>query len=446
MDRPASHQLSRRRSRAVAPTCWPSIAAGVEAVSPRVLMPRVAVAVRQAAASGPAGLHVVAVGKAAAGMFEAVRGGAACCHRPGRGHRSAPARRLGGSGERSWKPGIRLPPRAASRAARLALEIAAAVPADGCLVCLLSGGASALMAAPLPGLSLAAKQQAVAHVMTGGADIAALNAVRKHLSRVKGGRLAAACRGAVVTYAISDVIGDDLSVIGSGPCVPDWSTWHDAAEAVERFGGWDGLAPEVRQVIDAGRRGAIADTPKAGDARLARATAEVIGGRRQAMDGAARAAAARGYTPVVLDQAVRGEARLSAPDWWRSALAVAAGAGRPARGHLERRDHGAGHRAAVAAAAIRSSRSRWSRRSRPTRPAPSWPRSAPTASMAPPTQPARVVDAGTCGRAAAHGLRALAVLDANDSYAYFAAAGDLVRTGATGTNVGDLQILLTGPA
>ncbi|MBN8630865.1 MAG: DUF4147 domain-containing protein, partial [Rhodobacterales bacterium] len=102
-----------------------------------------------------------------------------------------------------------------------------------------SGGASALMAAPVEGLTLAVKQRAVAHVMTGGADITALNAVRKHLSRVKGGRLAAACRGTVVTFAISDVIGDDLSVIGSGPCVPDGSTWDEVvqlAKAIEAAG------------------------------------------------------------------------------------------------------------------------------------------------------------------------------------------------------------------
>jgi hydroxypyruvate reductase len=178
-------------------------------------------------------------------------------------------------------------------------------------------------------MTLAVKQQAVAHVMKGGADITALNAVRKHLSRVKGGRLAAACPGTVVTFAISDVIGDDLSVIGSGPCVPDGSTWADAVAAVEHHGGWDGLPDDVRAVLDAGRRGALPDTPKPGDARLLRATAEVIGGRRQAMAGAAVAAVDRGYTPIVIEAPLTGEARLAAAAWWQAALAASAAAGRP---------------------------------------------------------------------------------------------------------------------
>ena len=97
---------------------------------------------------------------------------------------------------------------------------------------LLSGGASALMSAPAAGLPLAVKQQTARIMMASGAAITELNAVRKHLSAVKGGRLAAACRGQVVTLAISDVVGDDLSVIGSGPGVPDPSTWRDVRDAL----------------------------------------------------------------------------------------------------------------------------------------------------------------------------------------------------------------------
>ena len=102
-------------------------------------------------------------------------------------------------------------------AAERALQIASQVAPDEGLLVLLSGGASALMAAPAEGLSLAGKQQTVRTMLLAGADILALNTVRKHLSRIKGGRLAAACRGATLTLAVSDVIGDDLSVIGSGP-------------------------------------------------------------------------------------------------------------------------------------------------------------------------------------------------------------------------------------
>ena len=230
MDRPAPHQLAALRGRRRADALAIALG-GVGAVSPRVLMPRVADAVRALAPRGDGGLHVVAVGKAAAGMFEAfasappwsiARGLVIAPHRPATWALSAP---FVEGGHPFATPGSEL-------GARLALDLAAAVPAGGCLVCLLSGGASALMAAPIDAVTLAAKQQAVAHVMKGGADITALNAVRKHLSRVKGGRLAAACPGTVVTFAISDVIGDDLSVIGSGPCVPDGSTWADAVAAV----------------------------------------------------------------------------------------------------------------------------------------------------------------------------------------------------------------------
>ncbi len=412
--------LARRRADALT-----IAAAGVEAVSPRVLMPRVAAAVAVASVCRSGALHVVAVGKAAAGMYEAFA--AAPSFPIARAVVIAPAR----PSQWAWpatlvEAGHPFATSASEVGARLALDIAAEVPKDGCLVCLLSGGASALMAAPVDGLSLEIKQRAVAHVMTGGADITALNAVRKHLSRVKGGRLAAACRGAVVTYAISDVIGDDLSVIGSGPCVPDWSTWADAADAVRRFGGWDGLEPDVQRVIASGLAGAIDDTPKAGDARLARASAEVIGGRRQAMDGAALAAAARGFTPVVLEAPVSGEARASAGAWWDAAVARVAGAGRPialissGETTVRVRGSGRGGRNLEFALALVEM----------------------LAAHGPLTVLASVGTDGIDGPTDAAG----AVVDANDSYTYFAATGDLVRTGPSGTNVGDLQVLLAGPA
>ena len=417
---------------------------GVDAVSPRVLMPRVADALQTSGCRVDGGLHVVAVGKAAAGMFEAfaaappwpiTRGLVIAPHRPSEWALSAPF----------VEGGHPFATPASEQGARLALDLAAGVPHDGCLVCLLSGGASALMAAPIDGVTLVVKQQAVAHVMTGGADITALNAVRKHLSRVKGGRLAAACPGMVVTFAISDVIGDDLSVIGSGPCVPDSSTWADAVAAVERHGGWDGLPGAVRAVLDGGQRGELPDTPKPGDPRLARATAEVIGGRRQAMAGAAAAAAARGYTPIVADAPVTGEARIAAEVWWQTALAASTAAGRPiaviTSGETTVRVRGGGrggrnqefalalvdvlaaHEPCTVVASIG------------------------TDGIDGPTDAAgAIVDTASAARGAAAGLAAGRALDDNDSYPWLAAAGDLVRIGPTGTNVGDLQVLLTGPA
>ena len=121
------------------------------------------------------------------------------------------------------------------------------------------------MAAPVAGITLADKVATTRLMMESGADIHALNTVRRHLSKVKGGRLAAACVGTTVTLAISDVVGDDLNAIGSGPGVPDATTWADAAAMLTRFGG-DAHLSEVRHVIDRGLAGEIPDTPKPGDA------------------------------------------------------------------------------------------------------------------------------------------------------------------------------------
>jgi hydroxypyruvate reductase len=232
VDGPPSHQLtatlSRRRTDALA-----IVRAAIGAVSPARLL---AAASSTIAADHPdiRRWHVVAVGKAAAGLYAAL---AAAPPTP-----LGPAVVIGPVRPANWPPEVPFiiggHPYATDGSfdgARRALALADAVPADEGLLCLLSGGASALMAAPIDGLDLATKQRAVAHVMTGGADITALNALRKHLSRVKGGRLAAACPGLVRTFAVSDVIGDDLSVIGSGPTVPDPSTWQDAREAAAVF-------------------------------------------------------------------------------------------------------------------------------------------------------------------------------------------------------------------
>ena len=145
------------------------------------------------------------------------------------------------------------------------------------------------MAAPIDGISRAEKIETTRSTMASGADIHALNTVRRHLSKVKGGRLAAACVGTTVTLAISDVVGDDLQAIGSGPGVPDATTWADAAAALERFGG-DAHSESVEVIAPAST--AVARHAKPGDASLARAMARVIGSRIDAMEGA-RAAASR---------------------------------------------------------------------------------------------------------------------------------------------------------
>jgi hydroxypyruvate reductase len=306
---------------------------------------------------------------------------------------------------------------------------------------LLSGGASALLAAPADGISLDEKRRTIELMMHAGADITELNTVRKHLSRIKGGLLAAACAGATVTLAVSDVIGDDVSVIGSGPGVPDATTWAAATAVLERRGGMS--HPEaIRSRVAKGVAGRIADTPKPGDPRLRRATGFVIGNRRDAVEGARRAAADLGYQPVVLDAAVEGEAREIAHEWFAAAThAATACRGRVcviSAGETTVRvtGDGKGGRNQEFVLAL-------------ARPLETAPVSCAVASVGTdgidgPTDAAgAMADRTTLLRAAHANLRDPAFyLDRNNSYVFFDSLHDLIRTGRTDTNVGDLQILL----
>ncbi len=412
------------------------------AVSPYVLVPLAMAGMADAVAQMPRRLHVLAVGKAAAAMFEAFR---AVEPRP-----IASALIVGPHCPHDWpgefafvEGGHPLADQGSVTGGRRALALAQTVPDDGCLVCLLSGGASALMAAPMSGLTLAAKQRVVAQVMRAGGDIRALNVVRKHLSAVKGGRLAAACLGRVVTLAISDVIGDDLSVIGSGPCVADGSTWDDAHRVLQQFAGDAPPNVEVLALVDAGRAGHLAETPKPGDPRLARSTARVIGGRQQAMSAAAATAARLGYVSHVIDAPVSGEARDAAAAWWRDAQAWLAGVGAPValvssgETTVTVRGPGRGGRNQEFGLALVEPLGAAARETAVV--------SIGTDGIDGPTDAAgALVDSGTAARALVLALDLpAAYLARNDSYVFLDAVGGLVRTGPSDTNVGDIQVLLS---
>ena len=197
------------------------------------------------------------------------------------------------------------------RAAERALALAIESRRRGGLLVLLSGGASAMLAAPVAGVDLDAKLETARLLMRAGAAIDELNCVRKHLSRIKGGRLAAAA-GTTVTLALSDVhapIADDPSVIGSGPTVADPTTFADAAAIVENY-RLD-LPAAVRDHLAAGLRGAADETVKADDARIESSSYAVVGNRQTAVEGARRAALASGYDVVVRDEVIAGEASRS---------------------------------------------------------------------------------------------------------------------------------------
>lgn len=385
------------------------------------------------------GLHVVAVGKAAAAMAAAFVTSPHLAIRQAIAIGTHQHADLPSSVE--WMQSSHPFPDARSEAAgNRAMAVAQGVHSGEALVILLSGGASALMASPIAGISLADKIDATRVMMTSGADIHALNTVRRHLSKVKGGRLAAACVGTTITLAISDVVGDDLQAIGSGLGVPDATTWSDAAAALERFGG-DAHSDRVRGVIRAGVEGGVPDTPKPGHPSVARARARVIGSRIDAMAGARAAAIERGYQPIVMPDAVTGEARHAAPEWLDRVRHAIGPSPRKvcviSSGETTVRVTGAGRggRNLEFALALAESMALL-----------------PGAAMASigtdgidgsSGVAGGAVDSTTMARAAQAGLAPPGnFLAANDSLSFFAPLGDVVRLGRTDTNVGDLQVLL----
>jgi glycerate 2-kinase len=384
-------------------------------------------------------LHVVAAGKAAETMVAAITAEprltlktvvAAGTHR---GRRLSP--------DVEWHDASHpLPDMRSVAAGHRARAVATTVTESEGLVLLLSGGASALLAAPADGISLEDKRLTIERMMHAGADIHGLNAVRKHLSSIKGGHLAAVCRGRTTTLAVSDVIDDDLSVIGSGPGVPDPSSWDDAATALERFGG-NRHQPRVVARIAAGRHGDIPDTPKPGASALARASGQVIASRADALSSASREAETRGYRVVVLEDAVKGEARIAAQQWYQTVQHLTAAATAPtcvlSAGETTVRVSGTGRggRNQEFALALVESLARSARTAVLA--------SAGSDGIDGPTDAAgAIVDWTTAARASERGFAPHRFLDENDSFRFFAALGDLIRTGPTDTNVGDLQVYL----
>ncbi|HEY3917998.1 MAG TPA: glycerate kinase [Stellaceae bacterium] len=200
-----------------------------------------------------------------------------------------------------------VPNAAGQTGAKRILALVKGLSADDLVICLLSGGASALLALPAPGLTLEDKQAVTRELLRCGATIAEINCVRKHLSAIKGGRLAAAAFPArVATFAISDVPGDDPAVIGSGPTVADPTTFTEARRILTKYA----LSPPPAVATHLHR--ALEETPKPGDPRLAAATYQLITTPRDALDAAAKAARAAGAVPVILGDAIEGEARLVA--------------------------------------------------------------------------------------------------------------------------------------
>jgi hydroxypyruvate reductase len=390
--------------------------------------------------------NVIAVGKAAGPMLEAFVRRASVRVRTAIG--IGPGQPDSLPSEATWfDAGHPVPDARSVAAARSALQVAHRTADDDLLIVLLSGGASALMALPSGDLTLADKQETVRRLLKAGATIHELNTARKHLSAIKGGRLAAATPAPVLTLVISDVVGDDLSIIGSGPTMPDPSTFADALAVLDARGGRASYPAAVVSHLERGARGTTDETPKPDDPRIRRSVARIIGGRMTAVAGVIHAARSRGYEVHTIDAPIVGEARDAAVMFAGDLRQALVRLARPlcVVGSGETTVHvtgnGIGGRnqeftlamAPLLADLIRSA---------PHETHAVFGSIGTDGSDGPTDAAGAIIDATTMTRAAARALDPTAYLRNNDSYHFFSALGDLVHTGPTGTNVGDVQVAL----
>ena len=314
------------------------------------------------------------------------------------------------------------------------------------VICLVSGGGSALMPAPSEGISLAEKQETTRLLLSCGANIVELNAIRKHLSQVKGGGLArAAFPATVVSLMLSDVIGDPMDVIASGPTVPDTSTFRDCMQIFKKYEITDALPDAVRKRFEAGAAGDIPETPKPGDEALARCHNLVVGSNGLAVAAARDRAVELGYNTLVLSTRVEGEARevvhvytAIAKEILRSNAPLVPPACVIAGGEttVTVRGKGKGGRNQELALAGAIQLSGWDGAVL---------FSGGTDGTDGPTDAAgAIADSRTISRAKALGLSAVEYLKANDAYHFFKPLNDLVITGPTGTNVADVAFVMVG--
>ena len=331
-----------------------------------------------------------------------------------------------------------VPDLAGREAAERILKMVQGLSADDLVLFLVSGGGSALLALPAPGLTLNDKQAINKALLKSGANIAEMNCVRKHLSAVKGGRLAAACAPAkVVTLAISDIPGDDPAVIASGPTVADPTTFADALAILAKY-----RITEPPAVVNHLRAAGV-ETPKPGDPRLARTELHMVATPQMSLEAAAEIARKDGVTPVILGDAIEGESR--------EVAMVHAGIARQVKRHgqpaktpcvllsggettVTVRGSGRGGRNAefllALAVALNGERG--------------------ISALAGDTDgvdgtednAGAVLAPDSLARAAARNLDARAMLADNDGYSFFSGLGDLVITGPTLTNVNDFRALL----
>jgi glycerate 2-kinase len=333
-----------------------------------------------------------------------------------------------------------IPDRRGVAGARRIAQIASDAGAEDLVVCLISGGASALLPLPAPPIALAEKQKTTRLLLHCGASIHEINCVRKHISAIKGGQLARlAYPATLLTLILSDVIGDDLDAIGSGPTVPDRSTFAEGRAIFEKYRIWHKLPASVRNRFTA----AIEETPKPGDKIFKKTRNVLVGSNALAVDAAAMEARRLGFHTLVLSTFIQGEAREVARVHAAIAREIRA-SGRPVptpacvisggETTVTVRGTGLGGRnqefalaAAIEIAGLRDTVIL---------------SSGTDGTDGPTDATGAIADGTTHARARALGLNAAAYLRNNDSYHFFEATGDLIQTGPTGTNVADVQVVL----
>lgn len=337
-----------------------------------------------------------------------------------------------------------LPGRASVTAARRVLRLAQDCDEHDLLIVLISGGGTALCADFVEGVSLEDAQTTFQLLLEAGAEIHAVNTVRKHISRIGGGQLAAAAAPAeILSLVISDVVGDDLSVIASGPTVPDPSTFAETIDILRIFGLWGRVPRSVRIHLEAGLSDPSLETPKPGAPPFEHTRCELIGTNRTALQAAAEQARALGYSTYVLAGNVTGEAREVGKRLAQEARAITGEGpvcliwGGETTVTVRGQGRGGRNQELALAAALALEGSRRSivflsggtdGRDGPTDAAGAW------------------VTHRTARNAREAGLLPELYLADNDSYTFFEKAGSLLLTGPTHTNVMDVQIALIRPA
>jgi len=345
---------------------------------------------------------------------------------------------------RQVEAGHPVPDANSEEAARSILELAQQANKSDLVLCLISGGGSALLPLPAPGISLEDKQEMSRMLLACGATIHEINTLRKHTSAIKGGRLAEAVYPAtLVSLILSDVIGDDLDVIASGPTVPDTSTFQEAQVIVDKYGLDETLPGPVLEHLKAGRNGRLPETPKTGNRAFERTMNLIIGSNIQAVRAAEEEARKRGYHCLILSSLIEGETRWAARFHGAIAREILH-SGHPipkpaclisgGETTVTLKGDGIGGRNlefALAAAIDIAGHPDIVILSGGT-----------DGTDGPTPAAGAIVDHNTLNAAAAADLDAQEYLDQNNSYPFFDRLGGLLITGPTDTNVMDLRIVL----